>query len=123
MAEPVAVLSGGDSGDIGEFLLFDGSGSFDPDGTIFRWRVSFGDGGRAQGKGHPGTFGHAYLTAGSFNLQFVVTDNRKQRSATLTRTITIGGDPPDPPDPDTTPDSFTFVAQTGVPLSTAITSN
>ncbi len=65
-------------------LSFDGSGAFDPDGTIVSYAWSFGDGGAASGR----TVSHAYASAGSYIVTLTVTDNG-DRTATDTATASI----------------------------------
>jgi len=56
---------------IGQAVTFDGTASFDPDGTITNFAWTFGDG--TTGSGSVTT--HAYASFGSFNITLVVTDN------------------------------------------------
>lgn len=51
---------------------FDGSGSFDPDGSIRRYRWDFGDGGKGEGS----EVDHTYRRAGTFEAVLTVTDRR-----------------------------------------------
>ncbi len=51
---------------------FDGSGSFDLDGTIIGWRWDFGDGSAGSGR----LVEHVYAGAGEFEVTLVVTDDR-----------------------------------------------
>ncbi|UCF00548.1 MAG: PKD domain-containing protein [Deltaproteobacteria bacterium] len=68
---PVADSNGPYTGTVGELVVFDGSGSFDPDGTIFAYNWDFGDG--STGTGVSPT--HAYATDGLFNVSLTVTDD------------------------------------------------
>jgi PKD repeat protein len=56
---------------IGEELHFNGSRSYDRDGTIVSWRWSFGDGITANGT----TVSHLYTEAGVYTVLLTVTDN------------------------------------------------
>lgn len=131
MAEPIAIITGGDTGGVDELLNFDISQSYDPDGTVKRWRINWGDGSWSKGSANrnqnlPDAVGHRYAAEGEYTVTLVVADNRNISSSPARLTVTIGepDDPPDPepPDPDTTPDQFTIPDQTGVALNTAITS-
>jgi carboxypeptidase T len=50
---------------------FDGSASYDPDGTITSYAWTFGDGGTASGS----TTSHTYATANTYNVGLTVTDD------------------------------------------------
>ncbi|MBE3136375.1 MAG: PKD domain-containing protein [Thermoplasmata archaeon] len=56
---------------IGEELHFNGSRSYDRDGTIVSWHWSFGDGTTANGT----TVTHLYTSAGTYTVLLTVTDN------------------------------------------------
>ena len=71
---PVAVIQAPVSGRVGTPLTFDGSGSWDPDGSIVTYRWEFGDGGTASGP----TVMHAYAAPGPFTVTLTVTDNGAQ---------------------------------------------
>ena len=58
-------------GFIGEVLHFNGSRSYDRDGTIVSWHWSFGDGTTANGS----VVTHAYVTAGTYTVLLTVTDD------------------------------------------------
>jgi len=68
---PVADANGPYSGDVGEIITFDGSGSYDPDGTIVSWHWDFGDTNTGSGE----TTTHAYSSAGNYTVTLTVTDN------------------------------------------------
>jgi len=55
----------------GEDVLFDGSGSHDPDGVVVGWEWSFGDG----VKGVGAQARHVYGEAGTYTVSLAVTDN------------------------------------------------
>ncbi len=56
----------------GEFVFFDGSKSFDPDGFIAQWAWSFGDGFMIFG---PSAVEHSYNSPGNFTVTLTVIDN------------------------------------------------
>jgi chitodextrinase len=58
-------------GFIGEILHFDGSRSYDRDGTIVSWHWSFGDGTTANGS----VVTHIYTEAGAYTVLLTVTDD------------------------------------------------
>ena len=58
---------------VGQNILFDGSASNDPDGTVVLWSWNFGDGSVMSG-GSP-TANHSYSSGGNFTVKLVVTDN------------------------------------------------
>ena len=65
-------------------VQFDGSGSYDADGTIRKYRWEFGDGDTGDGP----VIGHAYSTPGTYQATLTVTDRRWARS-TASVTITV----------------------------------
>jgi Tol biopolymer transport system component/PKD repeat protein len=68
----------------GETVTFDASGSSDPDGTIVGYAWNFGDGSTATGE----TASHAYSSAGTYTVEFAVTDNDGLVDI-ATKTITV----------------------------------
>ena len=68
---PVANASGPNFGFINEEIIFDGSESYDPDGTIIHYDWSFGDG--TTGLGEKVT--HKYTREGSFVVELTIMDN------------------------------------------------
>jgi hypothetical protein len=69
---PVAVVGGPYSGTVGQSILFDGSGSSDPDaGQTLSYSWNFGDGSTASGA----TASHPYGIAGTFLVSLEVCDN------------------------------------------------
>ena len=84
-ALPVCDVAGPYSGILGEPVFFDGSGSYDPDGTIASYAWDFGDG--SSGTGPTPT--HTY-DAGTFTVSLTVTDD-DARVSTCSTTATIGG--------------------------------
>ncbi len=65
-------------------VRFDGSASYDPDGTLREYRWWFGDG--AEGRGPQ--IEHTYTRAGTYDATLTVVDNRHARS-TLTVSIAV----------------------------------
>jgi PKD repeat protein len=70
-------------------VSFDGSASFDPDGTIVGYAWDFGDGSTGSGA----TPSHGYSIAGIYSVKVNVTDNSGS-TAVSTQTITITDRPP-----------------------------
>ena len=68
---PVADANGPYSGTTGIAVMFDGTGSSDPDGSIVAYSWDFGDG--ATGTGPTPT--HTYLEAGTYNVTLQVMDD------------------------------------------------
>jgi hypothetical protein len=78
-------------GEVGVAVAFDGSGSFDADGTIASWSWDFGDG--VDGSGE--TPSHAYTMNGIFDVTLVVQDSNGLIDAVqTTATIGTGNVPP-----------------------------
>jgi len=65
-------------------VTFDGSSSYDPDGTITTWSWDFGDGGYGPGE----TFTHIYPTSGTYNVTLTVKDN-SFKEETITKSISV----------------------------------
>ncbi len=67
------VADAGDSRNVGvgELRLFDGSSSFDPDGTIVSYAWDFGDGSTATGP----IVSHSYAQIGTYTAVLIVTDD------------------------------------------------
>ncbi len=68
----------------GTSISFDGTSSYDPDGTVTAWSWTFGDGATAAGS----TTTHAYSTPGTYSATLTVTDNGGL-TASKTAQITI----------------------------------
>ena len=81
---PVAIIEGGNSGFPGESIEFDGSNSYDHDGTISSYSWNFGDGTSAQGA----TVSHSYTNTGTYTVSLTVTDNKGKTDSTST-TVSI----------------------------------
>jgi chitodextrinase len=69
---------------VGETLTFDGSASFDPDGSIVSYEWSFGD----SGIGFGAVTTHVYAASGNYLVRLTVRDN-VGATGTLTLTITV----------------------------------
>lgn len=80
---PIADASGSEQrGFVGSLLVFNGSGSYDPDGYLSRWVWDFGDGMNGTGEV---TF-HRYQSLGLYTVALTVTDDK---GATGTDTIIV----------------------------------
>jgi RHS repeat-associated protein len=69
---PVAIAGGPYSGNSGTSIQFNGSASYDPDGTIATYQWTFGDGTNGAGIAPA----HTYSSAGTYTATVTVTDNR-----------------------------------------------
>jgi hypothetical protein len=90
---PIADASAGApyEGLVGENIVFNGSRSHDPDGTIIRYTWNFGDGTTGSGK----TVTHAYNTKGTFTVVLSVQDNQGAIGTTTVQAfITAANHPP-----------------------------
>jgi PKD repeat protein len=70
-------------------ISFNGTASYDSDGTVTSWSWNFGDGSSALGS----TTTHTYTTAGNYTVTLTVTDN-SGTTGTTTSQITITGQEP-----------------------------
>jgi len=86
---PVANAGPDQTGLVGQTLNFDGSGSYDLDGTIDSYEWNFGDGSTASGV----TVTHSYSAAGTYTVTLAVTDNGGA-TATDTASVEIFVQPP-----------------------------
>jgi PKD repeat protein len=73
---PIAEAGPDRSASVGTEVIFDGSGSYDPDGEIESYRWDFKDG--TYGEGRVTT--HTYNHAGTYNVVLIVTDDHGLRS-------------------------------------------
>jgi len=69
---------------VNQTVTFNGSASFDPDGTVVSWAWDFGDSGSGSGM----VVTHSYLFVGNFTVTLNVTDNDGQSNST-TMGITV----------------------------------
>jgi len=84
---PVARPGGPYSGVAGAPIVFNGSGSSDPDGSVASYSWGFGDGGSASGVAPM----HAYAAAGTYTITLTVTDQGGLTgSAQTTASVTTG---------------------------------
>lgn len=84
---PVAGAGSDQSGSPGDELTFDGSGSYDPDGTIVSWDWSFGDDSIGSGE----VVSHAYASEGTYTVTLTVTDDEGATDTdTCLATVTTG---------------------------------
>jgi len=85
---PVADPNGPYTGSVGQPVQFDGTASYDPDGTIVAYRWGFGDGGF--GTGPVST--HTYSSAGTYTVSLTISDDSGETgAATTTVEITDSG--------------------------------
>ncbi|MCP4696699.1 MAG: PKD domain-containing protein [Gammaproteobacteria bacterium] len=68
-----------------EDVLFDGSDSFDSDGSISRYQWDFGDGAQADGKNAV----HPYEAPGSYKVTLTVTDNAGMTNSSAADDLTV----------------------------------
>lgn len=84
---PTADANGPYNGTEGQPLSFDGSASFDPDGSIVAWDWDFGDGNVGTGPNPSNT----YAVADTYSVTLIVTDNDGATGTdTTTATIAMG---------------------------------
>jgi len=69
--DPIANVGGTYSGNVDGIVTFNGSSSYDNDGTISSYSWDFGDGGSATGQ----TTTHIYTSEGSYTVTLTVTDD------------------------------------------------
>jgi len=82
---PIADAGGPYTGAAGQPVQFNGSTSYDPDGTIAQYQWNFGDGTSATGA----TVSHTYATPGVFNTVLKVTDSGGATTSASARTTQI----------------------------------
>lgn len=81
---PVADAGGPYSGAVDTVIHFDGSASYDPDGTIISYSWDFGDGETGTGK----MPSHTYKTSGKYTVTLTVTDDDGEKT-TDKATVTV----------------------------------
>lgn len=83
-----------DPATVGTPVSFDGSASYDPDGTIVSYAWDFADSTTGSGA----TPSHAYTTTGTYNVTLTVTDNESY-AVTTYRDVNVQPPPPGPQAP------------------------
>ena len=87
---PIADANGPYTGTTDDSVHFDGSGSYDPDGTIVSYEWDYGD-------GHIGTGvkpSHKYSSSGTYDITLTVTDDDGLTDTNGTTTVIGHGNPP-----------------------------
>ncbi|MHA1873399.1 MAG: PKD domain-containing protein, partial [Candidatus Heimdallarchaeaceae archaeon] len=87
---PIPNAGGPYSGKVGKAIQFDGSGSYDPDGTIVEWEWDFGDG--TTGSGEKPI--HTYNEAKVYSVTLRVKDDKGAWSEKDETTVTVTKDGP-----------------------------
>ncbi len=77
---PVAIPGGIYSGNASQKITFNGSGSYDTDGTITSYEWDFGNGENETGM----IVEHTYEESGEYNVILTVTDNMGEKSSSST---------------------------------------
>jgi subtilisin family serine protease/PKD repeat protein len=85
---PVANPGGPYAAAPGVLIPFNGTGSYDPEGSQLQYHWSFGDGATAMGA----TPQHSYAAAGSYPVTLTVFDGQLEHSASTT--VSVGNQPP-----------------------------
>ncbi|MBN1627717.1 MAG: PKD domain-containing protein, partial [Deltaproteobacteria bacterium] len=80
---PTSDPGGPYSGIVGQSIVFDGSGSYDPDSDTLTYAWDFGDGNT--GSGEQPT--HTYLAAGTYTMSLIVSDGQLQSDPASTQAI------------------------------------
>jgi N-acetylmuramoyl-L-alanine amidase/PKD repeat protein len=114
---PIAKPGGPYESNLGTDIAFDGSKSFDPDGTIAAYTWDFGDGTNAS-EAKPI---HKYEKAGKYNVTLTVKDNQGKSSAAATTTVTVTD--PAAQTTDTTADTTQQTSPDTQPESVSNTTN
>jgi PKD repeat protein len=83
---PVCDAGGPYADNEGDEIMFDGSGSFDPDGTIVEWNWDFGDGSTGTGEMFP----YTYAAFGVYTVGLCVVDNEGAESCCETTAMVNG---------------------------------
>jgi len=92
---PIADADGPYTGFVGIPVIFNGSGSNDPDGYITNYTWHFGDGTEGYGE----ITNHTYIEIGNYTVTILVTDDGGKKSSNLTYAIITGvaNNPPSMP--------------------------
>jgi len=88
---PIADAGEDQTATVGDTVSFDGSGSYDPDGSIVSYSWSFGDGETGSGE----IVSHTYTAASTYTARLTVTDNLGGTD-TDTATVTVSPSPGSP---------------------------
>jgi PKD repeat protein len=93
--KPIANVSGGEPyhGLVNSTILFNGSKSYDPDGTITKWFWVFGDNTNGTGK----IVTHTFLKVGTYMVTLTVTDNKGATNNDTTTCVITPNRPPTKP--------------------------
>ncbi|HEX5731197.1 MAG TPA: PKD domain-containing protein [Blastocatellia bacterium] len=89
---PTANAGGPYNGVVGTAVVFNGNGSFDPDGQIVSYNWSFGDNTTGTGVSPA----HVYTAPGTYTVTLTVTDNGGLQSSASNTTANIDSAPPPP---------------------------
>jgi len=90
--QPQAVLTVTPSqGVVGQILTFNGSDSYDPDGSVVRYEFQFGDG-STYGPTTESVVTHSYQNAGVYYANLTVWDNKMNKSEPAQKVVTITAD-------------------------------
>ncbi len=87
---PVADAGGPYSGNPGQSILFDGSGSYDLDGSVISYTWNFGDGYTGSGA----IITHSYTSGGTYTVTLTVIDNDGATGSDVTSAYIPGGNQP-----------------------------
>jgi PKD repeat protein len=88
--DPVGIIAADSSAGSAPFTVrFDGTGSYDPDGSVSAYSWTFGDG--SYGTGY--AVSHTYGRAGTYSAGLVVTDNDGRTSLPVSLLITVESSP------------------------------
>ncbi|MBU1173484.1 MAG: PKD domain-containing protein [Proteobacteria bacterium] len=79
-----------------ETVIFDGSGSYDPDGSIMSYEWDFGDGKKATGA----TVSHVYSDMGSYTVTLTVKDYKNAEASDTCIVTVTEEEKPTPPKPE-----------------------
>ncbi|MEM2900157.1 MAG: PKD domain-containing protein, partial [Thermoplasmata archaeon] len=87
--QPQAVLTVSPTqGIVGQVITFNGSDSYDPDGSVVRYEFQFGDG-STYGPTTESVVTHSYQNAGVYYANLTVWDNKMNKSEPAQKVVTI----------------------------------
>lgn len=85
--KPTPIFSGRTNTALGDLIVsIDGTESFDSDGTIVEYKVNWGDSEQVEISQTSAKFEHVYLKAGTYQISFLVKDNR---GATASNSLSV----------------------------------